>query len=105
MSSNGLYAGLPAQYPSPSHAAQAIARLDSARDRERAFDAIPQAYQAMVAHFAVLAIAARICDEPSKARRQDMLAATPAGWQHEVRAHVLNAWRARRLLEPVRESA
>lgn len=95
---SALYAGLPAQCPSPRHAAQAIARADSCAERERLFAAFPGVWQPLIAHFAVFAIAARIVDEPVKARRQDMLAATPEAWRPQVKAHVLNAWRARHLI-------
>lgn len=92
------YLGLPAEFISPHRTAQRLAELPTSLEREQFFERIPRHWQPLIAEFAILAIAHRIVEEPVKARRQDMLAATPEAWRADVKERVLNAWRARQLI-------
>jgi hypothetical protein len=87
------YAGLPADLAPPIRTAQAIARLDRVEERERLFGRVPRAWQGMIRHYAVLAIAARIVETPGLEARRRLIGDVPEEWRGEVRAHVLRLWR------------
>lgn len=92
-----VYAGLPAEFSSPSDAASRIARLGTAAERLALLDRIPPGgWRWWVAHEAKRDIALAIADGmPDKEARQAALAAVPEEWADDVRALVLTHWRTR----------
>lgn len=92
------YAGLPQRFRSPTHAAAEVAALDSSAERLALLDLLPAGgWRAWVLHEAKILIACRIVDMPTKAERQDALAAVPEDWRADVEAHVLRLWERERL--------
>lgn len=91
----GLYAGLPPEFRSPSHAAERIANLETAAERLALLARIPRGWHAWIVHEATIAIALQIIELPEKADRQDALAAVPEDWREDARWHALRLWRTR----------
>jgi hypothetical protein len=98
--STGRFINLPEEFCPPERAARHIADLNTLAEREAYWVRIPRGgWQAIIGHFAVLFIAARIVDMPEKVARQNALASVPDFWRDDVKAHVLRLWQTKELRE------
>lgn len=93
---SGYFRGLPAGVNSPQEAAAHIAKLTTRQQRYAYFDSIPIQWQAMVAHEAVLTIAAAIVEIESVEQRRIALARVPRDWLVELKSQVTRLWKLKK---------
>jgi hypothetical protein len=91
------YAGLPADLAPPLRTALAIAALDRVEDRERLFGRVPKAWQGIIRHHAVKAIADRIVGTSGLDNRRRLMGDVPEDWRAEVTSHVIRLWKVAEL--------